>query len=264
MMTANYHTHTPRCRHASGSEREYVAQALARGLTELGFSDHAPYLYPNGYHSTFRMDPDQLSDYCQTLTALRTEYNGRIALHIGLEMEYYPALFGPTLDWMRQFPLEYLILGQHYLDNEYDTHVYSGAETTSEPVLARYAAQVIEGLSTSCFSYLAHPDLIHYTGPDAIYVRRMRPLVEFAKKHRIPLELNLLGFAEGRHYPHDRFWALVGEVGAPAIIGCDAHRPDAVADPQVVRAAYAYLARFGITPQPRLELRSPFALRPAE
>ena len=38
-MIANYHTHTWRCRHADGTEREYVERAIEGGLKILGFSD---------------------------------------------------------------------------------------------------------------------------------------------------------------------------------------------------------------------------------
>ena len=39
-MIANYHTHTWRCHHADGTEREYVENAIAAGIKILGFSDH--------------------------------------------------------------------------------------------------------------------------------------------------------------------------------------------------------------------------------
>ena len=39
-MNANYHTHTVRCHHAIGSEREYIEKAISRGFKKLGFSDH--------------------------------------------------------------------------------------------------------------------------------------------------------------------------------------------------------------------------------
>ena len=39
-LTANYHTHTVRCGHAEGTDREYAEKAVERGLTHLGFSDH--------------------------------------------------------------------------------------------------------------------------------------------------------------------------------------------------------------------------------
>ena len=54
-MYANYHTHTFRCNHARGSEREYIETAISRGLSVLGFSDHVPYPFPNGYESGFRV-----------------------------------------------------------------------------------------------------------------------------------------------------------------------------------------------------------------
>ena len=39
-MIANYHTHTQRCRHATGTARDYVLAAIEGGLKELGFSDN--------------------------------------------------------------------------------------------------------------------------------------------------------------------------------------------------------------------------------
>ena len=32
----NYHTHTTRCHHAGGSDREYIEKAIAAGYTEIG------------------------------------------------------------------------------------------------------------------------------------------------------------------------------------------------------------------------------------
>ena len=34
-MIANYHTHTWRCRHADGTEREYVETAIEAGIIRL-------------------------------------------------------------------------------------------------------------------------------------------------------------------------------------------------------------------------------------
>ena len=51
MMLANYHTHTVRCKHAVGSEREYIEAAIANGFKILGFSDHTPWPYPEGVTS---------------------------------------------------------------------------------------------------------------------------------------------------------------------------------------------------------------------
>lgn len=61
MMKANYHTHTARCGHAEGTDEEYVLAAIERGFDELGFSDHVPWPYKNGYvHPTVRMHISQM------------------------------------------------------------------------------------------------------------------------------------------------------------------------------------------------------------
>ena len=36
-LTANYHTHTVRCRHAYDPEREYIETAIKMGIKKLGF-----------------------------------------------------------------------------------------------------------------------------------------------------------------------------------------------------------------------------------
>ena len=73
-MYANYHTHTYRCNHARGSEREYIERAIARGVRVLGFSDHVPMPFPDGHQSGFRVRIEELEDYVRTLEALREEY----------------------------------------------------------------------------------------------------------------------------------------------------------------------------------------------
>ena len=58
-MKVNLHAHTVRCNHASGTEREYIENAVKAGFTRYGFADHAPYVFKNGYYSNFRMKPEQ-------------------------------------------------------------------------------------------------------------------------------------------------------------------------------------------------------------
>ena len=78
-MIANYHTHTPRCNHAQGSEQEYVDAALSAGLKILGFSDHTPYFFPGDYYSTFRMHPEELPGYVSTVNAMQTGWKSMSA-----------------------------------------------------------------------------------------------------------------------------------------------------------------------------------------
>lgn len=243
---ANYHTHTRRCHHAAGTEREYVESAIKGGLKVLGFADHSPMPFPRGYRS-FRMDMDELGGYCNTLLALRKEYRHDIEIRIGLEVEYYPALFGKLMDYCRDYPVEYFILGQHYRGNEIND-IYYNSRTWDASLITDYVDQIIAGLESGHFLYLAHPDLINYfDDTDPVYQSEMRRLCVRAKELSVPLEINLLGILDDRHYPHDRFFAIAGEVGNEVVFGSDAHFPQHICVPWVLDKAQALVERHHLT-----------------
>ncbi len=224
-MFANYHTHTYRCHHAEGSETEYIESAIRGGLKILGFADHTPYDIPKP--RPFRMAPEELPGYADTLRTLAGRYRGRIEILTGVEAEYYPKLFPAQLALLRDNGIRYMILGQHFFGNEVD-EPYCGRETEDARLLERYVDQSAEALRTGLFTYFAHPDLIRFVGSQRVYERQITRLCETAKETDTPLEINLLGIREGRHYPDARFWAIAGAVGNDVVIGCDAHRPEDV------------------------------------
>lgn len=244
-MEYNYHTHTARCRHASGTEREYIENAVAAGMKTLGFSDHVPYPFPGGYYSGFRMFVEQTEDYVSTLTALREEYKGKIDIKIGYEAEYYPAYFNDMLKLISRYGCDYIILGQHFLENE-TTGKYSGVTTEDDGYLKQYVDQTCEALRTGVYAYFAHPDLVDYKGSDAVYEREYGRLIGCAIDCGTPLEINLLGVRDHRFYPHERFFALCGKMGAPVCVGCDAHSAETVADENSYAKALELCSRYDL------------------
>lgn len=256
-MKQNYHTHTYRCYHASGTEREYIETAIQNGLTTLGFSDHAPYIFSNGYVSNFRMLPEATRDYFNTLQQLKEEYKDKIQIKIGFEAEYYPDIFDKFLEFIRPFGCDYLLLGQHYAKNE-PNGIYVGIPTDSEAVLAEYVQTVVEGMNTGCFTYVAHPDLIYFTGKDSIYRKHMLSLCQEAKKLHMPLEINLQGLSLHRNYPCEKFFALAKEVGNTIVLGCDAHKPEDVGNPVNTAAGEAFAAKLGLCIYQNPTVKSPF------
>ena len=113
----NYHTHTSRCKHASGTDEEYVLTAIEQGYAALGFTDHTPWPYANGYVSRIRMDVEQLGDYVASIRALKEKYRGRIELFIGLECEPFPQYYGWLREMKEKYQLDYLILGNSHPGN---------------------------------------------------------------------------------------------------------------------------------------------------
>ncbi len=255
-MKVNYHTHTARCRHASGSEREYVESAIKNGVKILGFSDHTPQIFPGDYYSNFRMFPHEAEGYFKTIRDLQREYAADIEIKVGVEVEYYPKIFDKLIDFLSEYDPDYFILGQHFIDNEFDTHIYSGAQH-DENGLARYVDQTLEAMESGRFSIFAHPDLINYSSDLELYRREMKRLCFGAKKCGVPVELNLLGLSEHRHYPCIEFWKVAAEVGNDVVVSCDAHSPDRVAKPSEVEMADKYLSALGITPIENIKLIPP-------
>ena len=245
-MLANYHSHTVRCNHASGTEKEYIEQAIKQGFKILGFSDHVPQPYPDSYESHIRMSMSELDNYTSTLVKLREEYKNDIQILIGYEVEYTHKYFDKMLKAIRQYPLDYIIQGQHFVPDEIDGF-YAGAITEDEQKLIDYASITIEGMQTGYFSYLAHPDLINYIGEDDVFQMHMRPVVQTAIDMNIPLEVNMLGFATGRNYPCDRFYSMASKMGAKFVIGCDAHQIGSITQPENIPGFTDFLEKHSIT-----------------
>lgn len=258
-MKANYHTHTYRCHHAWGSEWEYVEKAIEVGFKTLGFADHTPYPFPDGYRSRVRMLPEKLAHYIGTIEKMRELYGDRIEILCGLEAEYYPDLFPAYLEMLRETPgVQYLILSQHFYDNEYDSGVHMRLPEEDERPLAKYVDQVIAGIETGRFLYVGHPDLRNFSGERELYRKHMRRLCQAAKKQGMPLELNILGYRENHWYPRADFWEVAGEEGCIAVLGSDAHRPEDVYNQEHVAAMKELAKKYGVQIAEKLSLREDF------
>lgn len=117
------------------------------------------------------------------------------------------------MEFYSQYPVDYIIMGQHFVLNE-EEHIYSGELHHEEDMMMRYVDQVIEGLETGCFTYLAHPDLLNFGGSKENYEKAADKLCAYAAKNKVPLEINMLGMREHRHYPNFEFLRLQPDITA--------------------------------------------------
>lgn len=245
-MLANYHTHTKRCQHAEGEDREYVEAAIQAGYRILGFADHCPWVYPDkNFVSGIRMTPDQVDDYFYSLESLKKEYAKDIKIYIGFETEHCPDMIPAQDKLLEGYPLDYMICGQHFLGAEY-TSFYAGRPHGDEDFLKRYVDTAIDGIKSGRYLYLAHPDLVNFTGEEEVYRNHMKRLCVALKEENIPVEINVLGLWTGRRYPGRRFLELARETGNTAVIGVDAHAPEHLLLTEAVEKAKALTEEFGL------------------
>lgn len=250
-MIANYHTHTKRCHHAKGTDEQYVKAAIKAGLEVLGFSDHGPWPYENGYVSGIRMTLKEADGYIKSVKKLKEKYKDKIDIKIGFEWEYFPQHF----EWLRQFmkenEIDYAILGHHYVPYEIGGE-YSGQLQTKDG-LHLYKQNIIDAINSGIYTYVAHPDLFMfgYGEFDSTAREISEEICRAVKEKDIPLEYNILGMRksadEGRElYPYSEFWRVAQEVGNKAVIGIDAHSPKQISDMSFAVQAEEYLERLGI------------------
>ncbi len=226
---ANLHTHTYRCQHATGEDREYVEKAIEAGYEVLGFSDHIPHVFDDDYVSGIRMTMDQLEGYITSIQNLKKEYAKDIDIYCGFEAEYFPYSFERTMEKVLKYPLDYLILGQHFIDKEIRPN-YIGRRGQTEDTLKIYVDHIIEALGIANFLYVAHPDVIKFEEYNAVYEKHMLRLLQELKRRNIPVEINMAGYCDGKHYPWDPFLDLALRNENTFIIGVDAHAPEELLD----------------------------------
>ena len=100
--------------------------------------------------------------------------------------------------------------------------------------LKRYVDEVIKGMISGLFKYVAHPDLFikMYDEITPFVEEQMHRLCKAAEKYHVPLEINLGGI-RFEHYKNDKltyanehFFKIASQYDVEVIVGVDAHNPN--------------------------------------
>lgn len=259
MKKINFHTHTYRCGHANGNEKEMVESAIHLGIEDLGIACHVPLPHyrkhlmqslpairsirslcslivafiKNGPH--MRMPYTELEEHLQKIEECQKTYQDQIRIYKGFEAEGLTEYFDYYQSLLDTHKVDYFILGHHF--HKHCIHSdYYGKKNLTKKDIYQYCNDVEKAIETQLFSYVAHPDLFligyHDYGIDMQTVARR--ICEKAKEYNIPLEINAGGMRRGFQningeqlylYPNTHFWKIASEVGNDVILGFDAHDP---------------------------------------
>lgn len=227
----DYHTHTSRCGHASGSAAEYVRAAHERGLTGIGVCDHLPLA---GHRDPeLSMDLADLPGYVEEVMELKRAHPGYVFL--GIEADYEPESFDETRELLRAFPFDYVVGSVHFLDGwAFDDPRCQDGWTGRDidEVYRRYFELVAEAAETGAFTILGHLDLVKKFGhrPERPPLEAARSLVERVKRSGVAVEINTAGLRKpvSEVYPDIALLRLLRIAGVPLTFGSDAHTPNDV------------------------------------
>jgi Histidinol phosphatase and related hydrolases of the PHP family len=284
----NYHTHTYRCHHASGTEKEMVETAISEGFQEIGISDHVPlphfrwhlikalpYIFKSkrsvlSWLKAFmlngpgmRMPYSEKKQYLAELENLKQQYCGRIQIYKGFECEYFKTYLPYYRQLLERKEVDYLIFGHHY--HRYSVSaLYYGRAKLSKKDVSDYVDEALEAMQTGIFRYFAHPDLffIGYHQWDSFVENEIKRMLCVAKQNDIILEINAGGLSRENvmindekipPYPNPYFWQMVKEMDCKVMIGLDAHTPSQL-DQLMYQRLVKFADKYGLKPLESLGL----------
>jgi histidinol-phosphatase (PHP family) len=232
-LPADYHMHTPLCRHATGEPVEYAKQAAAIGLDEIGFSDHSPMRRDD--FDNWRMRYEQLDEYVEKVRDAQRKFP-QLTIRLALEVDYLPG----QEDWIRELaarhPWDYFIGSVHYVS---DSWAIDDPQKLSEwkhrdafEVWTIYFERLTQAAASGLFEIIGHPDLPKKFGfkPKQDCATLYETFLASAKKSGCALDVNTAGLRkECREiYPSRQILQLAFNLGVPIAFGSDAHSPEEV------------------------------------
>ena len=254
-LPADYHMHTPLCRHATGEPVDLAEQAVKAGLSEIGFSDHNP--MPRDDFDEWRMRDSDLADYVEKVERARRAFP-KLSIKLALEVDYIPGYE----NWIRQlaqrYPWDYFIGSVHYVSDDWaiDSPQQLGEWKRRDAfeVWSVYFERLGAAAESGLFDIIGHADLCKKFCfvPTQDCGPMFQRFLERAKRGGVAMELNTAGLRKDCReiYPSPQILAMAAKMAVPITFGSDAHAPGEVglnfkeAIAAATQAGFAHCCRF--------------------
>ncbi len=229
----DYHMHTPLCGHATGDPSEYAEQALARGLKEIGFSDHAPFIQRPLPGIT--MSDSELPHYIEMIRSCQRSFADRLTIRLGIEADFIPGCEEKTRDLLAQHPFDYVYGSVHFIndwgfDNPDERIRWNQADINETYRL--YYKLLRAAAQSQLFDIMAHVDLVKKFGhrPTVDLHHDLAETARVFKASGVAIEINTAGLRKDVQeiYPSLEVLRFYVAAGVPVTFGSDAHRPEEV------------------------------------
>jgi len=229
-MIVDYHMHLrdpdERIVHTVEAVERFVETAAARGVDEIGFTEHVYYFRQTGELWNLPYQTDRcvydLDLYCDTV--LEAKRQG-LPVKLALEVDYVGPRQARLAELLEPYPWDYLLGSVHWLDGlavDQRPGIWEGR--TVEEVWRAYFSALAELAASGAVDVLAHPDLAKI-----FRLRPSDPAAFYPRLDGVALEISTAGLRKpvGELYPDP---ALLAATGAPITIASDAHVPALVGE----------------------------------
>ena len=232
-LPADYHMHTPLCRHATGEPVDYARRAVEIGLDEIGFADHSPMARDD--FDDWRMRADQLEEYVENIRRAQQEFPS-LTIRLGLEVDYLPG----QEEWIRELASrhswDYFIGSVHYVSEDWaidNPHQLSRwRQRDPFEVWSVYFDWLTRAAETGLFEIIGHADLPKKFGhrPAQDCTLLYERFLAAVRRNNCAIELNTAGLRKDCQeiYPARDILRLAFQNNVPITFGSDAHAPGEV------------------------------------
>lgn len=232
-LPADYHMHTPLCRHAVGEPDEYARRALELGFTEIGMSDHSPMRQNN--FDEWRMNFSDLAEYVAKVRRAQANFP-QLQIRMALEVDYFPGGEGWVRELAGLYPWDYFIGSVHYVSDDWaiddPKKISEWKNRDSQEVWRIYYDRMAMAAESGLFEIIGHADLPKKFGhrPPANAASFYEKFLNAAKKAGCAIELNTAGLRKDCReiYPNPELLRVAFQKDVPITFGSDAHVPGEV------------------------------------
>lgn len=256
-MITDYHVHLETGPYTMEWLLEYLETAKKKGITDLGFSEHA-YRFKQTQHLLYNpwIAKRQTEDLDEYVGLVEKAKNQGLPVKLGIELDYTPGKESELAGFISSYPWDYVIGSVHWLgDWGFDLQeMISGWD--KQPVIDVYEDYftVIEKmLESQLFDIVGHLDVIKVYGhrPEPSDQKRLLALydsvVDKIDKSGIAVEMSTAGLRKPVEelYPSPELMKRLVARKIPMLINSDAHHPSQVGE--FYEQGLAYLEKYGVT-----------------
>lgn len=234
-MIVDYHMHLrdPKGRidHTAEAVERFVEAAAARGVDEIGFTEHVYYFASTRTLWTIPYQADRcVYDLDAYVGAVLEAKRRGLPVKLGLEVDYVRGREEETRELLTPYPWDLLLGSVHFIDGfGVDGEPRLIDELGVEAAWRRYFEELAAAARSGLFDVLSHPDLVKIWGerpasPD------YAPLLDALEG--VCLEISSAGLRKpvGELYPDLRLLCEARERGAGVTFASDAHEPRLVGE----------------------------------
>jgi len=222
---------------------EMIRVAIAKGLDEIGFSDHVC-LKP----VEWAIQLVDIPVMTEQILDLKQKYEDVIKIRYGIELDYFPGRETELKDIIESIPLDFVIGSVHFIDDwNFDCDQSLYGKWSNDELYEHYFGLIQQAATSGLFDTIGHLDIIKKfrVYPESNQDKLFEDTIKLIKENDLVVELNTGGVDRpcAEFTPGPKLLEMCFRHKVPVTLSSDAHRAIQIA--RHYESAVALLSEIG-------------------